>query len=90
MWGPDSPTVYALSRRLPPIKYVADYHVSDYWDRQMMVKTLAKDPPKFIILSGDSPLPEISPLLKKGYLLIQQIGNAQIWSMVYNPSNASL
>lgn len=88
MWDSDAPTVYALSRRLPPIKYVANYHILDYSSTKDAVAELAKNPPKFIILTSDSPLPEISPLLRHDYLMIQQIGNAEIWSKMYNSSNA--
>lgn len=89
MWDPDSPTVYALSRRLPIIKYVANYHVLDYSTTEEVVKELSINPPKFIVLTSESPLPPISPLLKKGYLKIQQIDNAEIWSRVYNSGNAT-
>jgi len=70
MWDTDSPTVYALSRKLPPIKYVAD-----------VAKLLTQDPPKFIILTNE-PFGEISPLLLSKYLLIDQIGNANIFARV--------
>lgn len=80
MWDPDSSTVYALSRRLPPTKYVADYHVNDYSNKAGVAKELEKDPPKFIILTSNHPYPEISNLLKKRYILITQIGNSDIYS----------
>ncbi|MFI5240961.1 MAG: hypothetical protein ACHQUA_00850, partial [Microgenomates group bacterium] len=82
MWDNDSPTVYALSRKLPPVKYVADYHVIDYWDKKEMAKALAQNMPKFIILTSNHPLPEIYPMLSTNYILIQQIENAEIWSRV--------
>ena len=55
MWGPDSATVYALARRLPPIKYVVDYHILDYSSKAIEAKNIAASPPKFIILTSDSP-----------------------------------
>jgi hypothetical protein len=82
MWDNDSPTVYALSRRLPPIKYVADYHVLDYSTKKDMVKELSVSKPKFIILTQNHPLPEINGLLSQNYLLIQHIENADIWSRI--------
>lgn len=79
MWDPDSPTVYALSRRLPPIKYVAPYHVNDYSNKADIAKQIWINPPKFIILTSNNPYLELSPLIKQKYLLIQQIGNADIY-----------
>jgi hypothetical protein len=82
MWDPDSATVYALARRLPPIKYVADYHINDYSSLSEVVKELTANPPKFIILTSEHPFPDIGPLLKKKYLLINQIENANIYSRI--------
>jgi hypothetical protein len=82
MWDPDSATVYALSRRLPPIKYVADYHIADYSSLSEVAKELIANPPKFIILTSGHPFPDINMLLKKKYLLINQIENANIYSRV--------
>lgn len=80
MWDPASPTVYALARRLPPVKYVVPYHVADYSNRASVAKELTAKPPKFIILTAGNPYPEISGLIKKRYILITQIGNADIYS----------
>jgi len=82
MWGPDSPTVYALSKRFPPIKYVADYHVMDFSSKAIVAKNIAADPPKFIILTNSYPYPEIGALLKKKYLLINRIDDASIYSRI--------
>ncbi len=82
MWDPDSATVYALSRRLPPIKYVADYHVMDYSSFGETAKELSMNPPKFIILTSGHSFPNVSPLLKKKYILINQIENANIYSRI--------
>lgn len=82
MWDPDSSTVYALARRLPPIKYVADYHVNDFSSKSIVAKELEEESPKFIILTSNHPFPEIFPLLKSKYLLINQIENADIYSRI--------
>jgi hypothetical protein len=82
MWDPDSAAVYALSRRLPPIKYVVDYHVLDYSTKALEAIKIFQQLPKFIILTSDHPYPELTPLVKSRYLLINQIGNASIYSRV--------
>jgi len=79
MWDPDSAVVYALSRRLPPIKYVADYHVNDYSNLNDVAKQISQNPPKFIILTSGHPYPQIMSLLRNQYLMIKQIENANIY-----------
>jgi len=81
MWDSDSAAVYALSRRLPPIKYVADYHVNDYSSRADVAKQLTQNPAKIIILTSSETFPELTPLITKRYILVQQIGNANIYSL---------
>lgn len=80
MWDSDSAVVYALSRRLPPIKYVADYHVNDFSSRLEVAKQLEVLKPKFIILTSSHPYPEINMLIKSNYVLVHQVQNANIYS----------
>ena len=82
MWDPDSAAVYSLSKRLPPIKYVADYHIYDYSTKEIEAKNIASNLPKFIILTDPHPFTELAPLLKSNYLLIDQIDNANIYSRI--------
>lgn len=82
VWDTDSPTIYSLSRRIPPIKYVADYHINDFSNKSDLVKNIENTKPKFIILTNNSPLPEISFLLKRNYILIQKIEDALIYSKI--------
>ena len=76
----DSSAIYALSRRLPPLKFVAGYHIKDFATPEEITTKLLENPPKLIIL-----LPEASnyldlyPLLSKNYLLINEISGSQIW-----------
>jgi len=80
VWDTDSPTIYALARRLPPVKFVADYHVNDYFSRAGLAEELNNNTPGFIILTSDHPFPEIMDLIHKEYILIAQIENADIYS----------
>ncbi len=80
MWDPDSATVYSLSRRLPPIKFTVPYHIHDYSSNKELASLLKANPPKFIILTSGNPLPEIGDILTNQYLLINQIGNANIYA----------
>ena len=84
VWGPDSPTIYALSRRIPPIKYVADYHVFDYSSKCEIVKMLSSDKPRFIVITLEAkPFLEVAGFLHKNYLLVNsRIDDAEIWILI--------
>jgi len=79
VWDPAAPTIYALARRLPGVKYVVPYHVHDYSNPGDTAKQIIANPPKFIIETSGNPYPELSALIKTKYLLIQQIENANIY-----------
>lgn len=82
VWDPDSPTIYALSRHLPPIRFTAPYHVSDYSSKNELADNLTQNPPRFIVLTSGNPLPEIMNLVTQKYILIAQIEDANIYSKV--------
>ncbi|MDP3994592.1 MAG: hypothetical protein Q8P91_02080 [bacterium] len=83
VWSPDSPVVYALSRRLPPIKYVADYHINDFSNKSDVAISLSQNPAKFIIITPEaSAFPEIIPLLKQKYIPVNNIEGTYIWSLL--------
>ncbi|MEK7061292.1 MAG: hypothetical protein AAB954_01375, partial [Patescibacteria group bacterium] len=83
VWGPDSTTIYSLSRRIPPMKFVADYHVFDYSSKPDVVKMLSASKPRFIVITSEAkPFLEIRSLLHQNYLLINSIENAEIWSLL--------
>ncbi len=83
VWSPDSPVIYALSRRLPPIKYVAEYHINDFSSKNETALALSQNPAKFIIITPEAPaFPEITPLLRQKYILINNIEGADVWSLL--------
>ncbi len=83
VWGNDAPVIYALSRRLPPIKYVANYHISDFSSTAEVAKQLTKNPPTLIVILPDSPnYPELTRLLDKKYVLVTTIGGGTIWHLL--------
>ena len=76
----DSPAIYALTRRLPPGKFVADYHINDYSSGEEEAQLLSDSLPHFIIVRPEKPaFSELIPVLKQSYLLISEVGGAQIW-----------
>lgn len=82
IWGDSSSVIYALSKRLPPIKYAADYHINDFSSKDEVLVKLYKNMPKMIVMlpeGGD--FPNINSLLTKNYFLVATIENAQIWDL---------
>lgn len=80
VWGNDAPAIYSLSRRLPPTKYVADYHFLDFSNKDYVLDTLSTFKPKFIIITNNSfSFPELSSFVQKNYLLISDMDSSQIW-----------
>lgn len=78
----DSATIYALSRKLPPIKYVADYHINDYSSLQNEVNILSQNLPKFIvILPQKMNLTPLIPIIRQNYILVSEIDGAEIWKI---------
>ncbi|KKQ53393.1 hypothetical protein A2865_00545 [Candidatus Woesebacteria bacterium RIFCSPHIGHO2_01_FULL_39_17] len=89
VWGESSP-IYALSRRFPPGKYVADYHIKDFSNAEETIKTLSSDLPSFIIiLPESSSFPELEFFLRKNYGLAETIDGVEIWKLL-NPKVRSL
>jgi hypothetical protein len=82
VWDADAPSIYALSKHLPPIKYVANYHILDFSSKATEAKNIALNPPKFIILTNNNPYSELNSLIKQKYILINQIDGANIYARI--------
>lgn len=82
IWG-ESSQIYALSKRFPPIKYIAGYHIKDFSNEKEILKIFSKDPPSFIIiLEEKSQLPLLEKYLNNNYALLDTIDGAQIWKLL--------
>ncbi len=82
VWG-NSSVIYALSRRFPPGRYVADYHIKDFSSPDETILELRQEMPRLIvILPGSDPFPQLHSLLRKYYILLETIEGAQIWSVL--------
>lgn len=82
VWG-NSSVIYALSRRLPPGRYVADYHIMDFSSPKETIDTLATSMPKIIVILPDSPpFFDLEVFLRKNYILVEEIDGAQIWTVL--------
>jgi hypothetical protein len=84
VWG-DSPPIYALTRRFPPGKYVATYHIMDFSTPEETIKTLMDEPPAAIVILPESPeFVDLTYFLRENYLFVQDISGAEIW-FLQNP-----
>ncbi|HCR35569.1 hypothetical protein A2130_02535 [Candidatus Woesebacteria bacterium GWC2_33_12] len=80
VWGNDSAAIYSLSKRLPPIKYVADYHINDFTSKEEIGKILGEQKPKFVVVTSNShSFPELYRFLNQKYYIISEIDSSQIW-----------
>lgn len=82
VWGSDSSNIYALSRHLPPTKYVADYHIEDYSTKVVEAKKLSADKPELIIiLPKAKAFPQLIPILRTSYVSTITIDGVEIWRL---------
>lgn len=81
VWG-DTSTIYALSGRLPPIKYVADYHIKDFSSIDKTEKEIKDKKPALIILFPDVDTPfEISSLVLRRYHLLREFDGIKVYKL---------
>lgn len=67
----DSASLYALSRRLPPIKYVAGYHIHDFSSLDEVARQIEEHRPKMIVVYPEStPFPELMGIIERDYQAI--------------------
>lgn len=79
VWA-DTSQLYALTRRLPAIKYTSDYHISEFSSKKEVVDRLYQNPPAaVIILPEASSFPELRLFLGNKYFLFTQTKGAEIW-----------
>jgi hypothetical protein len=84
VWGDSSP-IYALSRRLPPFKYVANYHISDFSSKSDVLKMLNDKKPSFVVVLPDSQeFPELIFYLDTNYVAVSSIDEALVWKKINN------
>ncbi len=83
VWGSNNSTIYALSKRLPPGKYFADYHIKDFSNDSETTQTLQKDLPSFIVILPNAPeISGLQNLLLLNYGLVEEIDKAKIWKLL--------
>lgn len=86
VWA-DSGQIYALSKRFPPTKYVAGYHINDFSSMEQTTMAFSQNPPKIIVIYKDStPEPLLAQFTRSNYLLYKETSSYQIWRWAGNYS----
>lgn len=89
VWG-DSSTIYALTRRFPPIKYVATYHIHDFANKEAVISAIdIKKPAYVIVLPEAEDFVELDAYLNLNYMQMKTIDDAIIWRLI-NPRVLSI
>lgn len=79
VWG-DSPPIYALSNRLPNIKYVANYHIHDFSSNEEVLSQLSSNMPDFvIILPEGGSFRQLTSFVSQNYLPVYKTFGATVW-----------
>jgi hypothetical protein len=82
VWG-DTSMIYALSRRLPPIKYVADYHIRDFSSQKLVADQIKENMPEIIVIMPDSPaFPELNLIIYNNYGLVEEFDGAKVFKLL--------
>ncbi len=72
IWG-DLPSLYALTRRLPPGRFTAAYHVKDFNGFDETLAAIVTRQPKFILIDKRTdPFPHLDGILAEEYVLVYQ------------------
>ena len=83
VWGSDSSGVYAITKRFPPGRYVADYHIKDFSSDQETLSVLRADLPTLIVLLPSSPeIMGMQNLLNTNYGFVEKVDGAEIWKLL--------
>lgn len=82
IWGTE-PEVYALSRRLPPGRYVASYHIADFGTQAETLHALESQPPKYIIVIQEErrDFPGFFEFLAANYIFLENVNGAEVWRL---------
>lgn len=80
----NSSNIYALSHRLPPTKYVAEYHIFEFSTKAEVLKTLTIHKPVIIAISRpeEGNWQEIKSLLARNYFPLNSIDGFDLWHII--------
>lgn len=81
VWG-DNSSIYAKSKRLPPIKYTVDYHIHDFSSQEAIINQLSENKPVLVLTMPDAkPYPDLDQFVSSYYFMINEIDGVEIWKL---------
>jgi hypothetical protein len=91
VWGKDSSSIYTMTKRLPPGKYLSDHQIKNLASDQETVSSLKNDLPVFIILlPSSSEISGMQKILNSNYGFVENIDGAEIWKLLKPQVRSSL
>lgn len=79
----DGAAIYALARRLPPIKYTIGYHIKDFSSLTEAARLLTKNKPAYVVVLSDAgDFPQLIKLLSTNYIPISTEEGFDVWKLV--------
>lgn len=80
VWGENSPTIYALSKRKPATKYIRHEDMLRLSSQEEIYLSLKNERPYFVILTPGAPeFPLLRTILNESYVQVEQLGGSSIW-----------
>ena len=82
VWG-DSSHIYAIARRLPPLRYLTSFHINDFYSQERAIQDLSNKMPKIVVILPGSPdFPGLRTFLDTySYNMTSKIDGAEIWQV---------
>lgn len=73
VWG-DQPSLYALSQRIPPGRFVTSFHIRDFGGYEETYQALEERPPKMIVIDmkAEYPFADLFAIIKADYTPVYQ------------------
>lgn len=82
IWG-TAPEIYALSRRIPPTRYITSFHLTDFGGRDESIAQLTRNKPKYIVILPEEnrEFGQLFKFLRENYIHVETVEDAQIWKL---------
>lgn len=83
IWGDDT-MIYPLANKIPPVSYIAAYHINQFNVQPIVISELKNDPPEYIIKLHSAPdsFPQLDGFILQQYRLMGVLGEADVYKNI--------
>lgn len=83
IWG-TAPEIYALSRHIPPGRFITSFHIKDFHGEAETIRDLQKNKPSYVLVlqDEDREFPALFKFLSENYLKIKTENRIEYWKLV--------